>query len=90
MSPREKTFANRSTKHMRSSYDSQRFKDEDANLAFIDYYKNAVIIVKREVNLESLSFPKFSMRELGVPFSLVLGMCVNHLFRRFLEYYCDC
>ena len=51
MSPR-KSVAKKSVKHPRHSPDS--FKNEDANNAYIDHYKNATIIMERGVDIESL------------------------------------
>ena len=51
MSP-HKTVAKKASKHPRRSSDS--FRDEDANTIYTKYYKYAVIIVERGVDLVSL------------------------------------
>ena len=51
MSPR-KIVAKKSAKRPHHSPDS--FRNEDANNAYIDYYKNFVITMERGVDLESL------------------------------------
>lgn len=53
MSSRKKTTAKRSTKRL--CYDNQRFRNGDAGSTFTKFYNEAMIIVEREVNLESLS-----------------------------------
>ena len=51
MSPR-KSAANKSVKHPHHSPNS--FRNEYANNAYIDHYKNATIIMERGVDIESL------------------------------------
>ena len=51
MSPR-KTVAKKASKHSRHSSDS--FRDEDVITVYTKYYKDAVIIVERGVDLVSL------------------------------------
>lgn len=53
MSPRKKYAAKKSSKHFR--YDDNLFRNRDAYNAYIEFYSEAMIIVEREVNLESLS-----------------------------------
>ena len=52
MSPHKKTTANNPLKRQR--YKEDCFRDRDAFEAFSEYYKNAVIIVGRKVDFESL------------------------------------
>ena len=51
MSP-HKSAAKKSTKHPRHSPDS--FRNDDANMAYYDHYKNASIVMERNVDIESL------------------------------------
>ena len=51
MSP-VKSATKKSAKRPRHSPDS--FRDDDANNAYVDYYKNATIILERIVDIESL------------------------------------
>ena len=52
MSPRKKTAAKKSAKHPHFSLDS--FRNNDANMAYNDHYKRALIVLKRTVDIESL------------------------------------
>ena len=52
MSPRKKTTTKKPLKHQR--FEEDRFRNRDAFKAFSEYYKDAVIIVERKVNLPSL------------------------------------
>ena len=52
MSPHKKTTAKKPFKHQR--YEEDCFRDRDAFEEFLEYYKDAIIIVEREVNLPSL------------------------------------
>ena len=52
MSPRKKTIAKKPLKGQR--YEEHQFRNRDAFEAFTDFYKEAVIIVEREVDLGSL------------------------------------
>ena len=52
MSPCKKTTAKKPLKHQR--YEEHRFRNRDAFEAFKEFYKEVVIIVEREVDLESL------------------------------------
>ncbi|KAL0014736.1 hypothetical protein SO802_001805 [Lithocarpus litseifolius] len=51
MSP-HKSAVKKSLKHPRHSHDS--FRNDDANTAYIDHYKNASIVMERSVDIESL------------------------------------
>ena len=51
MSP-HKSVAKKSAKHPRYSPDS--FRSDDANMAYINHYKNATIFVEKSVDIESL------------------------------------
>ena len=52
MSPHKKTTANKPLQRQR--YEEDRFQDRDAFEAFLEYYKDAVIIVERKVDFGSL------------------------------------
>lgn len=52
MSPHKKTTAKKPLK--RQQYEEHRFWDRDVFEAFLEFYKKAVIIVERKVDLESL------------------------------------
>ena len=52
MSPRKKTIAKKPLKGQR--YEEHQFRNRDAFEAFSVFYKDAVIIVEREVDLPSL------------------------------------
>ena len=52
MSPHKKTIAKKSLKCQQ--YEEHHFRNRDAFKAFMDFYKEAVIIVEREVDLGSL------------------------------------
>ena len=53
MSPRKKTIAKKSSKHLR--FDNKLFRSSDAFEAYTDLFSSAVIIVERGVNVDSLS-----------------------------------
>ena len=86
MSSRKKTIAKRSAKHLR--YDNQRFRNGDDDSAFIEFYNEAVIIVEREVNLESLSYT-FILEVFGDkvwgPFLIGFGIVCDSLIQEFLS-----
>ena len=52
MSSRKKPTAKKTTKHPRFSLNS--FRNDDANMAYIDHYKKASIVLERSVDIESL------------------------------------
>ena len=52
MSPIKKNATKKSLKQPRTSLDS--FRNDDANMAFLDHYKWALIVLERSVDLESL------------------------------------
>jgi len=52
MSPHKKSAIKKSSKHQRTSSDA--FRNDDADMAYNDYYKRALIILERTVELESL------------------------------------
>ena len=53
MSPRKKTVAKKSSKHLR--FDNKLFRSRDAFEAHANFFSSTMIIVEREVNLDSLS-----------------------------------
>ena len=52
MSPIKKKATKKSSKHPRTSLDS--FRNDEANMAFLDHYKRAPIFLERAVDLKSL------------------------------------
>ena len=52
MSPIKKKATKKSSKRPCTSSDT--FQNDDANMAFLDHYKHALIILERSVDLESL------------------------------------
>ena len=52
MSPRKKIAAKKTAKRPRFSLNS--FRNDDANMAYIDHYKKASIVLERNVDIESL------------------------------------
>ena len=52
MSPRKKTTTKKPLKRQR--FEEDHFQNRDAFEAFLEYYKDAIIIVERKVNLPSL------------------------------------
>ena len=52
MSPRKKTIAKKPLKHQK--FEEHRFHNRDPFEAFWEFYKEAISIVKREVDLKSL------------------------------------
>ena len=53
MSPRKKTVAKKSSKHLQ--FNDRPFRSREVFEAYTDLYNGVVIIVKREVDPESLS-----------------------------------
>ena len=47
------TFMSR--KHLRTSYDKEKYRNGDSFVAYTDHYRYALIKVEREVDLQSLS-----------------------------------